>query len=219
MTSLPDYDATYRGEPSTPGAGRVPWNIGEPQPAITALIVEGQVSSPVLDAGCGVGETTLTLAARGYDVLGVDSSPTAIDQARSAAARRGVDAEFAVADITTLAGHDGRFATVIDSTLFHSLPVDKRSDYLAAVARAARPEAVLHVLVFDRRGPMRPGAGPNAVDRAELHEAVTAHWHVDSIEPSAIHAWTPPKFTPELHRDEHGRAVFPAFLLGAHRRA
>ncbi len=87
------------------------------------------------------------------------------------------------------------------------------------MARAARRDAVLHVLVFDRRGPMRPGAGPNAVDEAELHEAVSAHWHIDSIEPSAIHAWTPPGFTTEVHRDEQGRAVFPAFLLRAHRPA
>jgi len=45
MTSLPDYDATYRGEPSTPGGGRPPWNIGEPQPAIAMLIDAGQVLS------------------------------------------------------------------------------------------------------------------------------------------------------------------------------
>jgi len=216
MTPLPDYDATYRGEPTTPGAGRAPWNIGEPQPAIAALITAGQVLSPVLDAGCGVGETTLDLAGRGYDVLGVDSSPTAVAQARSAATERGIPAEFAVADITTFSGHDRRFATVIDSTLFHSLPVDKRPDYLTAIARAARPAAVLHMLVFDRRGPLRPGSGPNAVTEEELREAVNPHWDVDSIEPSTIHAWTPPTFTADIDRDQHGRAQFPAFLLRAH---
>ncbi len=154
---------------------------------------------------------------RDYNVLGVDSSPTAIEQARHAADQRGVHAEFAVADITAFTGHDHHFATVIDSTLFHSLPVEKRPDYLAAIARAARPAAALHILVFDRRGPMRPGSGPNAVTETELREAVSPHWTVDSIEPSTIRAWTPPTFTSEIDRDEHGRARFPAFLLRAHR--
>lgn len=82
MTSLPDYDDTYR-QASAPEPQRVPWNIGEPQPAIAALIEAGKVTSPVLDAGCGIGETTLELARRGYTVLGVDSSPTAIAHARA----------------------------------------------------------------------------------------------------------------------------------------
>jgi len=127
-----------------------------------------------------------------------------------------VSAEFAVADITTCTGHDRHFATIIDSTLFHSLPVEKRSDYLTAIARAARPAAVLHVLVFDRRCPLRPGSGPNAVTEVELREAVSPHWEVDSIEPSTIHAWTAPAFTAEIDRDQLGRARFPAFLLRAH---
>lgn len=220
MSRLPDYDAVYRGKPIAAAAAQVPWNIGEPQPAIAALITAGQITSPVLDAGCGVGQTAIELAGQGYQVLGVDSSPAAIEQARRAAQQRGAatesTVEFVVADITAFTGYDGHFATIIDSTLFHSIPVDKRPDYLAAIAHAARPGAVLHVLVFDRRAPLRPGSGPNAVTEPELREAVSPHWTVDAITPSSIHAWTPPDFTADIDRDEQGRARFPAFLLHAH---
>ncbi|HWN34296.1 MAG TPA: methyltransferase domain-containing protein, partial [Pseudonocardia sp.] len=82
--SVADYDAIYAGLAVAPGSDGVPWNIGEPQPAIAALIDVGRVRGEVLDAGCGVGETALYLAARGYVVVGLDLSPTAIGQARHA---------------------------------------------------------------------------------------------------------------------------------------
>ena len=37
--------------------------------------------------------------------------------------------------------YDGRFNTVVDSTLFHSLPVGGRGGYLRSVHRAAAPGA------------------------------------------------------------------------------
>ena len=44
---------------------------------------------------------------------------------------------FVQADITSLTGFDGRFSTVLDSALFHSLPVEGRDGYLRSVHRAA----------------------------------------------------------------------------------
>lgn len=216
MTQLPDFDATHQDRPVTPAATRVPWNIGEPQPPIAALIAGGQVSSPVLDAGCGIGETATELAAQGHAVVGIDASSTAIAQARQAAQQRDLVVEFVVDDITTFGGYDGHFATVIDSTLFHSLAVEQRDEYLRAIARAARPGATLHMLVFDRCAPLRPGSGPHAVDETELREAVSRHWTIDAITPSSIHAWTPEGFAAPIDRDDQGRALFPAFLLRAH---
>lgn len=66
-----------------------PWVIGEPQPAIVGLERAGLVRGKVLDAGCGTGEHTILLTRLGYDVLGVDSAPTAIEQARANAAEKG----------------------------------------------------------------------------------------------------------------------------------
>lgn len=41
--------------------------------------------SLVLDLGCGTGSTTLTMAARGYDMIGVDASPEMLSRALSRA--------------------------------------------------------------------------------------------------------------------------------------
>jgi 2-polyprenyl-3-methyl-5-hydroxy-6-metoxy-1,4-benzoquinol methylase len=142
-----DWDSAYRHDSEFQGPP--PWNIGEPQPELAALIAAGKVRSDVLDAGCGHAELSLSLAAEGYTVVGLDISPTAIAAANRAAQERNLrTASFAQADITSFTGYEGRFNTVIDSTLFHSLPVDSRHNYLHAVQRAAAPGANYYVLVF-----------------------------------------------------------------------
>src|SRR5436305_9467744 len=114
-----DFDPAYRGEaPQFPGA-RPPWSLGEPQPEIAALIDQGKIKGDVLDAGCGEAALSMHLAALGHNTVGLDASPTAIKLARAEAARRGLTtASFEVADISAFTGYDGRFDTIVDSTLF-----------------------------------------------------------------------------------------------------
>ncbi|MGH3165581.1 MAG: class I SAM-dependent methyltransferase [Trebonia sp.] len=214
MTQLPDFDAVYEGAPMLPGSATAPWNIGGPQPVLAGLLDE--MRSPVLDAGCGIGETSLALAALGRHVAGIDLSPAAIDQARASARQRGLTAEFEVADVRDFHGRDGYFATVVDSSLFHSVPVGGRQDYLRCIARAARPGARLYVSVFDAAAPFPRAVRPNAVSEAELRGAVGAYWHVDSVEPAGIRARVPATVDDGVQVDELGFAVYPSFLLRAH---
>lgn len=51
-----------------------------------------------LDVGCGAGGLAVALAERGWDVLGVDLAPNAIEAARKVAAERGVTATFEAAN-------------------------------------------------------------------------------------------------------------------------
>jgi SAM-dependent methyltransferase len=222
MTSdVMDWDGAYRGDGAF--GGPPPWNIGEPQPELAALHRAGRFRSDVLDAGCGHAEMSLALAADGYTVVGLDISPTAIATANKAAQLRGLaTASFAQADITSLTGYDGRFSTVLDSTLFHALPVGSRDGYLRSIQRAAAPGAQLFILVF-AKGAFPPDleTKPHEVEEAELREAVSRHWTVDDIRPAFIHAnaLAMPGITADTpyDRDEKGRLKFPAFLLTAHK--
>src|ERR1700742_4512305 len=113
-----DWDAAYRQDAPPP------WSIGRPQPELAVLIDQGKVRSEVLDSGCGHAALSLALAARGYTVVGLDASATAVDAA--AAAQQGLTtATFAQADITSFGGYppgsEGRFSTILDSGLFHVL--------------------------------------------------------------------------------------------------
>jgi SAM-dependent methyltransferase len=217
-----DWDNAYREEGDFEGPP--PWNIGEPQPELAALIAAGKFRSDVLDAGCGFAELSLALAAQGYTVVGIDLTPTAVAAATKAAAERGLTtASFVQADITSFTGYDGRFSTIVDSTLFHSLPVEGRDDYLSSIHRAAAPDANYFVLVFAKGAfPAEMEPKPNEVDESELRAAVSKYWEIDEIRPAFIHAHIPEikdapfEFPPHDH-DEKGRMKMPAYLLTAHK--
>jgi SAM-dependent methyltransferase len=215
-----EFDAAYRGETVRLGLGaRPPWSLGEPQPELAALIEQGKFHDEVLDVGCGEAAVSLYLAERGYTTVGLDISPTAIELARAEAARRGLgNASFEVADISSFSGYDGRFGTIVDSTLFHSIPVELREGYQQCIVRAAAPGASYFVLVFDRAG--MPDSPPFAVTADELHEVVSKYWVIEDITPARLHADLPDGFAGlpgvAFRAEGSGRSSVPGWLLSAH---
>jgi SAM-dependent methyltransferase len=223
MTTAPqefNFESAYRGEAADLGLGtRPPWSIDEPQPELAALIDAGKFHGDVLDVGCGEGAISLRLAELGYTTVGLDLSPTAIDLARAQAAKRGLaNASFEVADISAFTGYDGRFGTIVDSTLFHSIPVELREGYQRSIVRAAAPGASYFVLVFDRVG--MPDGPANPVTADELRDVVKRYWVVDEIRPARIHANVPEGFSAlpfiDVRDEPSGRKSVGAWLLSAH---
>ena len=220
------FESAYRGDSEEFKGFRPPWSIGEPQPEIQALIDAGKVHGVVLDAGCGEAATALHLAEKGFTTVGLDSAETASKLAKEEAERRSLtNATFEVADISNFTGYDGRFGTIIDSTLFHSMPVELREGYQQSIVRAAAPGASYFVLVFDAAG-MPPESPVNAVTEDELREVVDRYWEIDEIRPARIHAYVPDEAAAALQafagadvRDEAGgRKSVGAWLLTAHLR-
>jgi hypothetical protein len=84
------FDAAYLGDGGAFGLGaQAPWSIGEPQPALAALIEQGKFHGDVRDIGCGEGAISNHAAVHGCKCMGLDFAPTTIDLARVAAAHRG----------------------------------------------------------------------------------------------------------------------------------
>lgn len=227
MTENADFqfEAAYRGESDRMGQGtKPPWSIGEPQPELATLIQAGKFHGEVLDVGCGEGAISLYLAERGHTTVGLDLSPTAIDLARRDAAERGLsNATFEVADISSFAsyppGSEGRFDTIVDSTLFHSIPVEARDGYQQSIVRAAAPGASYFVLVFDKAA--IPTGPPNAVTDEELRAVVSTYWVVDEIKPARLHANAGPELAArlgaEVRSEPSGRTSVGGWLLSAHK--
>lgn len=148
----------YRGTP--------PWDIGRHQPAFERALREGDIRGPVLDAGCGTGENALYLAAQGFEVAGVDAVPAAIEAARAKAVARGLPAGFVVGDALDLGALARRFATVLDSGLFHTFDDGERERFRASLAAVLEPGGRYLVLCFSERE--RGDGGPRRVTREEL---------------------------------------------------
>ncbi len=218
-----EFESAYRGESAQLGQGaRPPWSLGEPQPELAALIDQGAFHGEVLDVGCGEAAISLYLAERGYTTVGLDLSPTAIDLARREAAKRGLtNARFEVADISSFTGYDGRFGTIVDSTLFHSIPMEAREGYQQSIVRAAVPGASYFVLVFDKAA--MPEGPANAVSADELREVVSKYWVIDEIKPARLYAKVPEGSTDlsalmgaEFRDEPDGRTSVAGWLLSAH---
>ena len=139
--------------------------------------------------------------------------------AKAEAAKRGLDnATFEVADISDFAGYDGRFGTIVDSTLFHSMPVELREGYQQSIVRAAAPGASYFVLVFDKAG--MPDGPANPVTEDELRDMVSKYWTIDEIRPARIHAMFPEgfeEFFPVTDMREEPKGRRSVARLSAHR--
>src|SRR4051794_40359191 len=178
--------------------GTPAWVIGEPQPAIVALEQAGLIRGRVLDIGCGLGEHTILLTRLGYDVLGVDYAPAAIDQARGNAAAKGVDARFEVADAMQLAAGPG-YDTIVDSALFHIFGEDTdRARYVSSLHTALRPGGLLHVLALSDAG---RGFGPQ-VSEVQIRTAFAAGWELEALDTTTYQG-----VVGELHSEALGEPI------------
>ncbi|MBC9727491.1 class I SAM-dependent methyltransferase [Streptomyces sp. TRM68367] len=214
-----DFDAVYQGRESAQNVPWVPWNIGEPQPKLAELEPQGVFRSDVLDAGCGVGVTSLFLARLGYTVVGLDSAPSAIAAAQQATEGHDLPVTLDVADLTTLQGYEGRFRAVVDSGTIPAVSDDKRADYLACLARSTTDDATLSILTFARDARSVMPKGPTLFSADELATLVEKDWEIDRLEPSSIAARLAPELGDKaLGTDEKGRVLVPALLLVAHKR-
>ncbi len=126
----------------------------------------GLVPGRALDVACGEGRNAVWLARSGWDVLGVDFSPVAVDKAGQLAVANGVEAAFRVGDVTQPGGVDGSFDLVVVAYLHLGAPSMTATLRLLSGAVAAGGRIV--VIGHHIDNPDRGYGGPP--DRAVLHD-------------------------------------------------
>lgn len=228
-----DYEQLYRGGSTQPGEigaslDMIPWNIQAPQPIFREVEQAGEAAGRVLDVGCGLGDNALYFAERGYQVTGIDMSPSAIESNRKKASERGLQAEFLVADATTMEGVEGPFGTVVDSALLHCLDEEAQQKYISALHRICEPGARLHLLCFSDRLPAEIPAYRNS--EPYLREIFSEGWKIQRLQRrgyvttftkekvrSLLESGSSTMDLSDLEVDDAGRLLLPSWQLTAER--
>jgi SAM-dependent methyltransferase len=120
-----------------------------------------------LDLACGEGRNALWLASRGWQAVGVDFSPTAIDRARRLAEQASLTdrVELHVGDVVSGPLPDGEFDAVVVAYLH--LPADQRRAALRLAAGRLAVGGALLVVAHDSSNLEQGSGGPQ--DSAVLY--------------------------------------------------
>jgi SAM-dependent methyltransferase len=131
----------------------IPWNNEQPPELLMELVKSGQVKPDrALDLGCGLGNYAIWLAGLGFEVVGVDGSPTAIKIAKQNANKKEVRCRFLVADLTgDWPDLGGQFDFVYDWGLLHHIPHEQRQTYVQNVHRVLKPKGKYASLCFNEK--------------------------------------------------------------------
>jgi SAM-dependent methyltransferase len=137
------WEARYRG-------GLVPWDLGEAPPVLLELVQNCERPLRVLCPGAGRGHDALAWAAAGHDVVAVDIAPTAVSEAATLAAVRGVGLELLQADVFDLPHDlDHSFDVVWEQTCLCALDPARRTEYVDVVWRMLEPGGRLYALLWN----------------------------------------------------------------------
>ncbi|MFE9105084.1 class I SAM-dependent methyltransferase [Actinomadura geliboluensis] len=149
-----------------------------------------------LDLGCGRGQFTPELARRGWEAVGVDYVPAAIEAARSKA-EEGVT--YVVGDVTDLeASGLGTFGFFIDIGCFQGFGPEQRRAEGRGVTALAEPGATLLMLAF---GVTRLRSRIGGVSQAEV-EAAFPDWEMLDVRPAETAGldWPMNRTSPQWYR-------------------
>jgi cyclopropane fatty-acyl-phospholipid synthase-like methyltransferase len=109
----------------------IEWIFGPLVPPLVELVESVRVpAGRAIDLGCGVGLEAIYLARNGFDVTGVDFSPTAIKRARRNAREAGVQVTFVEDDLTNLRHVSGAFDLLVDIGALYDLNQADRDLYV-----------------------------------------------------------------------------------------
>jgi len=129
------------------------WEMGRPAPPLVDFVdATPPPGRRVAVPGCGRGHDARFLAARGYEVTGVDFSDAALRDARALARRDGVDVRWEQRDIFALSGDFPRaFDGAWEYTCYCAIDPARRAEYVRTLAAIVRPGGWLLACFFPLR--------------------------------------------------------------------
>ena len=143
-------------------SGQLPWDTGQPEPLLVEFVTSGAVTpGSTLEIGAGTGTNAIWMAERGFDVLGVDVSPLAVERARAKMEGYALRCRFAALDFLDAPPLAAPFQFVFDRGCFHVFDEpDERQRFAEQVADALGPGGLWLSLIGSTEGSPREVGPP-----------------------------------------------------------
>jgi SAM-dependent methyltransferase len=183
----------------------LPWDSGKPDIHLRHFI-EGlrTASCKVLEVGCGTGTNSIWLAKHGFEVVGLDLSPVAIERAKLKASKAKVSCQWLSADILRDPVPGSPFGLIFDRGCFHVFnEAQKQARFAKRVAELLEEDGIWLSLIGSTDGPLRD-TGPPRLSAQGIVAAAEPHFEVLNLKSSTF--------------DEEDHALIRAWVLHARRR-
>lgn len=166
-----EWDEVYRRH----SLGELPWERGKPREILVELVENGMIDKgKALDTCSGAGTNGIYLARKGFEVVGIDISPKAVEISKQKAKEANAEIDFMVQDFLELPFDNEEFDFVLDSGCFHHVPTDERKRYIEGVARVLRKGGKYFLLCFSHRN----GPGWNQFTEEQISEYFSKHFDI-----------------------------------------
>jgi SAM-dependent methyltransferase len=169
-------------------SGQLPWDTGQPEPVLVEFVASSGVKpSSTLEIGAGTGTNAIWMAERGFDVLGVDVSPLAVERARAKMDGRALRCRFAALDFLAATPPGAPFQFVFDRGCFHVFDeADERQLFAARVAAVLAPGGLWLSLIGSTEGSPRE-VGPPRRSAVEVTLAIEPALEVVELRSAEFH--------------------------------
>jgi len=167
-----DFNLRYLGDP--------PWDTGVSPPELINFL---QTAEPgrALDLGCGSGTNLLTLAKKGWTVVGVDMALIPVLRARAKLREASCQGRVIRGDVTSDLELRRPFDFVLDIGCYHALTPQGRSDYRQKLKTRLKPGGTYLLYAHNRTSP-EDSHGIVEADLNSFQAFLSQSWRKDNQE-------------------------------------
>ncbi|MBA7490342.1 Release factor glutamine methyltransferase [subsurface metagenome] len=131
---------------------KIPWQKTQADYFLKLLNSGKLGKGKALDLGCGTGKKSIALAKKGFNVTGIDISPTAIRYAKKNAKKEKVKIKFYAKNATNLSFlGNKKFDFILDWANLHGIPKSQRKRYIAEIIKHTKKEGKFLLRCFSKR--------------------------------------------------------------------
>jgi 2-polyprenyl-3-methyl-5-hydroxy-6-metoxy-1,4-benzoquinol methylase len=131
----------------------IPWHSSQPDGNLVKLIREKKIKKgSVLDMCSGDGTNSIYLASKGFKVVGVDISPTAVEIAKERCEKRKVECDYSAGNVLSIIS-DKKFDFVFDRGCFHHISRKNKPEYVRLVNKLLKEKGKFYLLCFSDKNP------------------------------------------------------------------